>query len=121
MEHRNERNIICPYCGWEDEDSWEFDSDEEVVTCRGCEKEFNVTREIEVTYSTSRIECEPFKHDYKLDHYFISKRKHIKGDVWADLPENEWKYIKIVECNICDDKDYIEITKDEYEGAVAKV
>lgn len=58
MEHINENNIKCPYCDWEDKDSWEFGEDSGTYTCGSCEKEFNVERNVEVTYSTSRIDCE---------------------------------------------------------------
>ena len=73
MEHNYESNITCPYCGWEDNDSWEFDQEDGTVECGGCEKEFNVSRNVEVTYSTSRIACEDDKHDYKTDSHFIKK------------------------------------------------
>ena len=120
MEHKYENQIKCPYCDWEDSDSWEFDEDEGTATCGSCEKEFNVTREVEVTYSTSRIECEEGKHNYQLESHFESKRKFEKG-VWSDLPETEWTYHRIEICAECGDKEYIKITKDEYYGALAKV
>ena len=115
MEHKYEKNIKCPYCDWEDQDSWEFNEDSGVVNCGGCEKEFNVTRDIEVTYSTSRINCEEneTEHDYQYESSFISKRKHEKG-IWTYLPEKEWTYNKIMMCSICGDKEYIKITKEEY-------
>lgn len=61
MNHYYEKNIKCPYCDFEDKDSWEFEQDEAVHECGSCEKEFNVVRNIEVTYSTSRITA---KEDY---------------------------------------------------------
>lgn len=117
MKHEYENQIKCPYCDWEDSDSWEFDESEGVVTCGGCEKEFNVTREIEVTYSTSRIKCEPGKHNYQLENYFDSKRKFVNG-IWSDLPESEWTYYRIEMCSECDDKEYVKITKEEYFDAL---
>ena len=48
-------NITCPYCGYEDLDSWEVDCEdgEEVEQeCGSCEKEFYATRSITVDYST---------------------------------------------------------------------
>ena len=114
MEHMLEDNIVCPYCGWENKDSWEFDEDDAVVTCGECEKEFNVSKDISVTYSTSRIKCENGEHNYKLDHYFVSKRKHVEGLMFVDLPEFEWTYYRIMYCDVCDDRHYEPITKDEY-------
>jgi hypothetical protein len=115
MRHECESNIKCPYCDWEDEDSWEFGEDSGTYTCGDCGKEFNVKREVEVTYSTSRLDCLENKteHDYKVDSFYMLKRKHENG-IFIDLPENEWTYHKIMMCSICGDKDYIKLTKDEY-------
>ena len=115
MEYNNEQNIKCPYCGWEDNDSWEYDEDESIVSCGSCEKEFNATREIEVTYSTSRIKCKEGKHNYQLDTYHVQKRKYVKGGNWEELSESEWEYFKIEVCDICDNKEFVDITKAEYE------
>lgn len=120
MEHNYESQIKCPYCDWEDRDSWELDENEAIVTCGGCEKEFNVTREIEVTYSTSRIKCEDDKHNYQFENHFASKR-NFKNGVWNDLPEIEWTYHRIEMCAECGDKKYIDIVKNEYESALTKI
>lgn len=43
----------CPYCGYEDIDSFELNCDnEEIVNCPNCQKEYVVIRNIEITYST---------------------------------------------------------------------
>lgn len=114
MELKYKNQIKCPYCDWEDSDSWEFNEDSGTHTCGGCEKEFNVERHIEVTYSTSRIKCEEGKHIYQLESYFIHKRKYDKG--WSDLPEAEWQYIRVEMCAECGGIEYIKIGKDEYEN-----
>lgn len=118
MEHNFESNIKCPYCDWEDNDSWEFDEDSGTLTCGDCGEEFNVERNVEVTYSTTRIDCEEKgnKHDYQFESVFMSKRKFEKG-IWIDLSESEWTYNRIMMCSICGDKEYINISKDEYERA----
>ena len=46
--------ITCPYCGYEDRDSWEVDLGNNECTeieCKICGKEINVTRHISVSYS----------------------------------------------------------------------
>ena len=90
-------------------------------TCGSCEKEFNVEREVEVTYSTSRIDCEENgnEHNYEFDSVFVFKRKFEGKGIWTDLPESEWTYTRTMMCSICGDKEYIKITKDEYLGALA--
>ena len=45
----------CPYCGFEDYDSWELGIDEDcecVTSCPSCGKDYGVMRHIEITYST---------------------------------------------------------------------
>lgn len=117
IEYTYEINIKCPYCDSEDRDSWEFEGDdgEEVQkTCGSCEKEFNVTKNIQVTYSTSRISCEQEKHNYKLESYHESKYEYVKRER-IPKPESDWKWFRIEVCEICDDKQYVEITKEQYE------
>ena len=46
--------ITCPYCGYEDRDSWEVDfrnSECTEIECNNCGKEINVTKHISVSYS----------------------------------------------------------------------
>jgi transcription elongation factor Elf1 len=119
MEHNFESNIKCPYCDWEDRDSWEFGEDSGIYTCGNCGEEFNVERNVEVTYSTTRISCKEKgnKHDYQFESVFVKNRKFEKG-IWADLPETEWTYHRVMVCSICGDKEHIKITKDEYERSV---
>lgn len=50
--------VVCPWCGYEHKDSWEisFDAAEMVKSfdCEKCEKEFEIVRDFEVHYSTSK-------------------------------------------------------------------
>lgn len=50
--------ITCPYCGFQDEDSWELacgDECEDIeCDCGLCEKPFLASRHISVTYSTKK-------------------------------------------------------------------
>lgn len=48
-------NMICPYCGYEDIDSWEFDYDVGECDCPRCGKTFEYTRQVEVTYCTEKV------------------------------------------------------------------
>ena len=46
----------CPYCGFEDVDSFELNCDDETITyCPSCEKAYGVVRNIEITYTTWRV------------------------------------------------------------------
>lgn len=59
MNTQYEDNITCPFCGYVDRDSWEVDfggmEGEEKLECGECQKEFVVTKHIEVTYSSQII------------------------------------------------------------------
>lgn len=52
--------IVCPYCGYTFQDFWEVFSGETAVEvtleCPGCEKEFLVEPNWDVTYYSSKIE-----------------------------------------------------------------
>src|ERR1035437_6197215 len=64
-----EREPVCPHCGHEHRDAWEWDfgtgmEGEATFECDHCEKEFVCSREVEVTYSTRKVENkEPFEGD----------------------------------------------------------
>lgn len=44
---------ICPHCGHRVRDSWELDEDG-TYDCGECGEEFNYTKNITITYSTSK-------------------------------------------------------------------
>lgn len=51
------RNIVCPFCGYEDRDSWEVGKGQEGETetdCRDCGKTFLVVRHVSVDYSSRK-------------------------------------------------------------------
>lgn len=52
IDCRYTQNITCPYCGWEDRDSWEFGQDTDDVQCGECEETFVCEPDIAVTYCT---------------------------------------------------------------------
>jgi transcription elongation factor Elf1 len=55
-EYRGLSHIKCPHCDKEDRDSWETREDGE-IECGYCGKEFWVSVNVEVTYSTEYIKC----------------------------------------------------------------
>ena len=55
IEHEGTEEIVCPWCGYEFKDSWEFKENGE-TECYGCEKRFKHYQIINVTYDTERIE-----------------------------------------------------------------
>jgi transcription elongation factor Elf1 len=55
IDHEYTHDMVCPYCGYEDMDAWEFDSNNGTVECGDCEKEFEYERIIDIRYSTKKI------------------------------------------------------------------
>jgi transcription elongation factor Elf1 len=49
--------IICPYCGCEQSNSWEVSPDKNDFSydCEECDKTFQVSREVLVSFTTSKL------------------------------------------------------------------
>ena len=50
--------VVCPYCGHEQSDSWEYEEYHNPIECGECGKEFKFSRQVEVTYCTWKMEEE---------------------------------------------------------------
>ena len=50
MDYTHENEIVCPYCGEKENDSWEAEDDGE-IEC-DCGETFEFVRNIEITYSS---------------------------------------------------------------------
>lgn len=48
----NEPYAVCPWCGYEDPDSWEYQEGVTDTECPRCGKPITVTAELEITYTT---------------------------------------------------------------------
>jgi hypothetical protein len=55
IDHEYTNEVVCPYCGYVENDSWECDDDGE-MECGSCEKPFDMTRHKSVSYSTFKKE-----------------------------------------------------------------
>lgn len=93
MKHTHTSNITCPYCNWEDRDSWEFDEDEGTRTCGSCDKEFNVSRDVAVTYNTSKIECPDEEHVYEAHDHFITDVVELIRKHWWTGEKDLYKHL----------------------------
>lgn len=54
MKTFNMDEVVCPHCGYEDIDSWEFETGE--YDCADCEKPMHVEVEQTVAYTTTKVE-----------------------------------------------------------------
>jgi hypothetical protein len=53
IKTQNTRLMTCPWCGYENKDSWELDHDNENETdCGRCEKPIVYIADVSVTWST---------------------------------------------------------------------
>jgi hypothetical protein len=122
IDHDSTTEIVCPYCGYEYGESYEqfedSDTHDTTIECTICEKIFEVCREITVTYSSSKPECEDeHRFNQEDDELWTKKRKaHFVGRKidYVDIPESRWGYYVIRTCSVCDKKVYVEITKEDY-------
>lgn len=58
IDHEYTNEVVCPYCGYKDRDSWELSDNDGETYCGRCDKEFAYTRNISISYCTSKIEEE---------------------------------------------------------------
>ena len=51
--------LVCPWCGYVNRDSWELPDEDDAYECPSCGKTFEYMRQTTVTYSSRRL-----KRDY---------------------------------------------------------
>jgi hypothetical protein len=90
VSHEYTNEIVCPWCGYEMGDSFEMPEDGE-EECSECEKTFSYCRNVSVSYSTNRKQCDKCK--YELDQTRITNPYIYKGKNWC-----LWR------CKICHDE-----------------
>lgn len=54
-DYQGTDEVVCPYCGKEQGDSWELSSDDGDLDCYHCGRRFMYTRTVSVDYSTHPI------------------------------------------------------------------
>jgi len=54
IDHECTYEIVCPYCGYEFSDSWEYADDNQDEHCGKCGKYFEYTRDVDVTYTSKQ-------------------------------------------------------------------
>lgn len=59
IDHEYTNEIVCPHCGYEYGDSWEYlesDGDTREMECDECGEKFEAVLHLTVEYSTEKIE-----------------------------------------------------------------
>ncbi len=54
-KYQHNENMVCPYCDHELFLSWEHKENSGTIVCNNCNKEFEYTREVRITYSTYTV------------------------------------------------------------------
>lgn len=78
MTNQYAEHITCPWCGYEYEDSWEYQDDEDEMECADCGKKFSLSIRIETDYTTYRPEEDcpheevDIHHNSKMDKWVFS-------------------------------------------------
>lgn len=49
------KEITCPWCGYKEGGSWEYEGNEGNIDCPECGKEFIYYRDFDITYITEKI------------------------------------------------------------------
>jgi protein-arginine kinase activator protein McsA len=58
IDHEYTKEIVCPHCGYEYGDSWEYGDGEDIgeLECDNCYKPFYAERIITIDYSTQKLD-----------------------------------------------------------------
>ena len=104
--HTYTNNIICPYCGDEIEDSWQYDDDEDEIQCEYCNKIFHYERHTTIKYTTTS-NCNDNNEDHDWDEWdYITIDKNWKDEIPAEIADF---YMR--KCKKCDEQDFMELIK----------
>ena len=57
INHRYTDDLVCPYCGWIDLDSWERSEAADSTQCGECEKHFRYETETTRTFTSEKVDC----------------------------------------------------------------
>jgi len=54
IDHEFTKCVVCPHCGYEELESWEWGDDGE-RECSECEKRYAWDKQIDIKFSTSKL------------------------------------------------------------------
>ncbi len=115
-KYDNEHIIICPCCGFEDEDSWEVQSSDDDYECPSCSETFILEVEQITEYSTKRKDCKE-KHTMKFNCAYVKESKYTETDIGykdIELPQSEWEYTECYECEECSESEWTKLSKEKF-------
>jgi hypothetical protein len=82
IDHEYTDEVVCPYCGHEHSDSWEY-GDGGIVDCDGCEKKFFFERDVVVTYVSAKSPCSngEAEHEFNYKNDWLIKEGTKAGQI----------------------------------------
>jgi len=105
IDHDCTSNIVCPYCGYEDEDSYEhYEEGETNLDCKDCGRNFNLSVGVSYYFSSNRISCEEENEEHEWTDHFFRKEEESK----------EKELIILLECRKCKHNEIEEVSKEEW-------
>lgn len=117
INHICTNEIVCPYCGYTMSDSLEMEDDGSWI-CDHCNIEFNYNRNISISYTSKKKECE--KHSFKA----VKVVKSLTNPVYDTKTDSiHWvtlatpNYFEVSICTNCDKEKFRDITQSEYDSA----
>ncbi len=71
-------DVVCPWCGYKETDSFELNSDSH-FSCGSCGKISELSVDMSVTYTTTKVPClnDPTLHQWKTNTWY---EPHVRGD-----------------------------------------
>lgn len=113
IDYRDTDEVVCPYCGYEFGDSWEFQMNGcENINCDECNKKFECEAETTIKYSSSKLPCVG-KHNMKLALAYIQNTTYKNGK-WEKLPLADLEYTESYDCENCEEAEWKKIDKKEF-------
>lgn len=93
IDHESTRNIVCPYCGWVCEDSWEYnDASGDEIDCGRCEKKFELEVDFYTEYTTKKLDCPDDKHEFGPAYAIsIDQETADKWNLEKFIHRTDWK------------------------------
>jgi len=98
IEHEFTDEIVCPYCGYEYSECYEFTEDDDSTECPKCEKFFSYSRHTQITYTTTKL-CKENKEEHK---YKPPSVPHMHRGKW----------ISGKHCEVCNHCELVEVNQE---------
>lgn len=116
IDYKNTDEIVCPYCGYEFSDSWEFDMNHNStkIKCAECNKEFECEAETTIKYASAKLNCTG-EHNMYVDLVYIRDDEfNCETRKWDKLSVAQFGYVESYKCKNCEEQEWKDLTKDEF-------